>query len=226
MRYVEFDGHRLAYRVSGRGPALVVLSLYRRREDMSPARMLSENYRVFQVAPLGYGYSDRVPGYAGERLAAQVLRVLDHHGVDHFVVWGYSAGGAMALCVARSTSRAVGAIIGGFSPSDLSPGRLRQLDRRLAPDHPSRSLWWWFTEFDWTAEVAAMPCALLFYWGSEDRMMAKPLRRMRGQLDPQGVADFVEVPGLDHAGCNAPTAWESEVVPAAARWLATLGRSS
>jgi pimeloyl-ACP methyl ester carboxylesterase len=156
-RYINFDGHRLAYRTSGQGPALVVLSLDRRRQDMMQARALSDTYQVFQVAPLGYGYSDRVPGYTGDRLAEQVLGVLDYHGVDHFVVWGYSAGGAMALCIAQATRRAVRIVIGGFSPSPLRPGVLRQLDRRLAPDHPSRSLWWWFQEFDWTTELAAMP---------------------------------------------------------------------
>jgi hypothetical protein len=53
----------------------------------------------------------------------------------------YSAGGAMALCIAQSTRRAVGVVTGGFSPSPPTPGVLRQLDRRLDPDHPSRSLW-------------------------------------------------------------------------------------
>jgi len=33
--YVDCDGHRLAYRVSDHGPALVVLNLYRRRQDMA-----------------------------------------------------------------------------------------------------------------------------------------------------------------------------------------------
>jgi hypothetical protein len=84
-------------------PALAVLNLYRRRQDMTQARALSDTCQVFEVAPLGYGYSDRVPGYVGDRLAEQVLRVLDHHDVDDFVVWGYSAGGAMALCTAQST---------------------------------------------------------------------------------------------------------------------------
>jgi hypothetical protein len=217
-RYVDFDGHRLAYRMSGNGPALVVLNLYRRRQDMIQAGMLSATCQVFQVAPLGYGYSDRVPGYAGERLGEQVLRVLDHHGVDHFVVWGYSAGGAMTLCIAQSTRRAVGVVTGGFSPSHLRPGLLRQLDRRLDPDHPSRSLWWWFKEFDWTTELATMPCAQLFYWGSEDRQMAKQLRRLSGQLSLQ-AADFIEIAGLDHAECNTPLALESAVVPPVAEWL-------
>jgi hypothetical protein len=122
--------------------------------------------------------------------------------VDHFVVWGYSAGGAMALCIAQSTRKAVGVVIGGFSPGHLLPGVLRQLDRRLAPDHPSRSLWWWFNEFDWTTELAAMPCAQLFYWGSEVRMMARQLRRLSGQLSH---ADGVGKRGRPNGGGLART---------------------
>jgi pimeloyl-ACP methyl ester carboxylesterase len=121
-----------------------MLYLYRRRADLVQARMLSARWRVFQVFPLGYGYSDRVSGYAGEALADQIGVVLDGHEVDRFVVWGYSKGGAMAACIARGTHRAAGLVCGGFSLDFLTPGRLRQLDRRLRPDHPSRSLWWWF----------------------------------------------------------------------------------
>lgn len=53
---------------------------------------------------VGYGYSERVPGYAGEALADQFLAVLDHHGLDRFVVWGFSAGGAIAASVARGST--------------------------------------------------------------------------------------------------------------------------
>ncbi len=51
-RGLEFDGHHLAYRVTGEGPALVVLSLYRRREDMIQARVLSDRWQVFQIIHL------------------------------------------------------------------------------------------------------------------------------------------------------------------------------
>src|SRR6476659_7820905 len=117
-RHLDFDGHRLAYRVNGDGPALVVMSLYRRREDAVQARILSDRWRVFQIQPLGYGYSERVPGYAGEALAAQVVAVLDRHGVNRFIVWGYSQGGAMAACIARGTRRTAGLVCGAFSILD------------------------------------------------------------------------------------------------------------
>jgi pimeloyl-ACP methyl ester carboxylesterase len=216
--HLDFDGHQLAYRVSGRGPALVVLSLYRRRPDMVQARMLSDRWQMFQIAPLGYGYSERVPGYTGELLPDQILAVLDRHDVDRFVVWGYSAGGAMALSIARATPRAAGLVCGGFTPHFLTPGTMRQLDRRLRPDHPSRSLWWWHNSFDWSDEVSTMSCSRLFYWGSEDRQMAKRLRRTSEQLTLQDV-DFIEFPGLDHGGCSTPESLESPVVPTVADWI-------
>ncbi len=215
---LDFDGHQLTYRVSGRGPALVLLSLYRRSADMIQARLLSDRFQVFQIAPLGFGYSDRVPGYTGERLPEQILAVLDNHDVDRFAVWGYSKGGAMTLSIARATPRAAALVCGGYTPNFLTPGILRQLDRRLAPDHPSRSLWWWHNGFDWNDEVGKMSCARLFYWGGEDRQMAKHLRRTSNQLALQD-ADFIEFPDLDHGDCNTPESLEHPVVPAVADWL-------
>jgi dienelactone hydrolase len=216
--HLDFDGHRLAYRVSGRGPALVVLSLYRRRADMVEARLLSDRLQVFQIAPLGYGYSDRVPGYTGEQLPDQILAVLDRHDVDRFVVWGYSKGGAMTLSIARATPRAAGLVCGGYTPDFLTPGILRQMHRRLPPDNAARSLWSWHTSFDWSGEVSAMSCSRLFYWGSEDRQMARRLRRTSGQLTFQDV-DFIEFPGLDHGGCSTPESMENPVVPTVADWI-------
>ena len=89
---------------------MAVISLYRKRGDMIQAQVLSDRWRVIQIQPLRYGYSQRVAGYAGEVLADQVMAVLDHQRVDRFVVWGYSKGGAMAACIARGTPRTVGLV--------------------------------------------------------------------------------------------------------------------
>jgi pimeloyl-ACP methyl ester carboxylesterase len=214
--HFDFEGHRLTYRISGHGPALVVPHLYRRPADVDQARLLSDRWQVFQIAPVGYGYSDRVPGYAGERLVDQVLAMLDQHSVDRFVYWGNSKGSAMGLCIARATDRIAGLVCGGFAPSPMTPGVVRQLDRRLPPDHASRSLWWWYNNFDWTDELSTMSCARLFYWGSDDRQMATKLREMRSQIPLQDV-DFMEFPGLAHASFTPPV-MEELVVPAVADW--------
>ena len=69
-----------------------------------------------------------------------------------------------------------------------------------------------------------MPCAQLFYWGGNDSQVARQLRRLSKQLSLQD-ADFIEIPGLDHAGCNTPIALESDVVQRVAEWLRRVGPS-
>lgn len=224
-RQLDFDGHRLMYRVSGDGPALVVLSLYRRREDMIQASVLDDRWRIFQIQPLGYGYSERVPGYAGEVLVHQVIAVLDHHGVDRFVVWGYSQGGAMAACIARGTQRAAGLVCGAYSILDHpTDANMRRMDLRLHQDHPSRTLWAWVKRFDWAEELRSMPCPSLFYWGSEDRH-APGLRRTRdllGAPDLLGGQDvaFVEYPGRGHQAGGDPQFLADTVIPLVVDWTA------
>lgn len=218
---LDFDGHRLAYRVCGRGPAVVIVSQYWREDDEVHVRLLSDRWQLFHVTPVGYGKSARVPGYAGQALCDQVVAVLDRHEVSRCAIWGYSAGGAMAACVARATARVSALVCGGFSLFDpLTPGSLRQLDRRLRPDHASRSLWWWVNAFDWGREVAGMSCPCLFYWGSDDRQMARKLRRAQAQLTP-GDVEFVEFAGFDHAACNTREALREHVVPTVAGWLSS-----
>lgn len=219
---VDFDGHRLAYRLSGRGPALVYISQYwRRATDEVHVRLLADRCKLFHITPVGYGMSDRVAGYAGSALVDQVHAVLDRHGSDRFVIWGYSAGGAMAAAVARATPRAAGLVCGGYSlPGPFPQGALRQLDRRLRGDHASRSLWSWVSSIDWHRELAEMRCPRLLYWGSDDRQMASRLRRAEGDVFLQRV-DFIEFTGLDHGACNDTPVLEHRVVPTVADWIAS-----
>jgi pimeloyl-ACP methyl ester carboxylesterase len=223
--YVEFAGHRVAYRVAGDGPAIVILHLYRRREDLIHLRVLSSAYRVFEISPLGYGRSDRAAGYAGEALADQVLAVLGRHRVDRFVVWGYSAAGAMALCIGRTTPQAAAIVCGGYSPIGfLTDTVMRRLDRGLRPDHPSRTLWTHVRSIDWQMEISLLRCPALFYWGSNDRQMASGLRIAREQSELCNL-DFVEFPALDHGAFNEEVTG-TLVIPAVRLWLGeTLGAS-
>jgi pimeloyl-ACP methyl ester carboxylesterase len=220
-RFIDFDGHRVAYRVAGEGPALVVLHLYRRREPLVHLRVLSDRRRVFEISPIGFGRSDRVPGYAGELLVDQVQTVLDEHDVDRFVIWGYSAGGSMAACVARATPRVAGLICGGFALSSApTPGVVRQMEKRLPPDSPSRSQWSWHMRFDRAAEMRSMPFPQFFFWGSEDTslQMAKRLRRIREQFADTDI-DFVEFPGVGHEVGGNEQLLTSLVFPAVTDWL-------
>jgi pimeloyl-ACP methyl ester carboxylesterase len=203
LSFIDFDGHKLAYRKAGSGPALVVLNGYRRRADMPQLRILRDSWHVFQIDPIGYGYSERIPGYAGEALTEQVLAVLDEHAVERFVIWGYSQRGGMAACVARATSRATAMVSGGIALLRvMTPAEQRRGERALRADHPSRPFWRWFMRFDWAAELAAMQCPKLVYFGAEDfGAQGRRLRHDRAQLEAVGV-DVIEFEGLDHALCG------------------------
>lgn len=52
--HVDIDGHRLVYRVAGRGPALVVLRLHRSPREVPQIELLRDRWQVFQMDPLGW----------------------------------------------------------------------------------------------------------------------------------------------------------------------------
>jgi pimeloyl-ACP methyl ester carboxylesterase len=217
-RHVIFDGHRIAYRMGGEGPAIVFLRQNHARLDSPPLRYLRQSYQVLQIDPLGHARSDRPPRYPAETLPDQVLSVLDHHDVDRFVVWGYSYGGALAAAVARATPRAVGLITAAFAL--LSPPSQAYMLRREreAPDNPGEMFYRLFWALDWAPELAAMCCPKLIYFGGEDRgEQGRGLRRTREQLDALGV-DIVELAGFDHRTLGDEDA-ANEVMCTVVDWL-------
>jgi hypothetical protein len=58
-RYVELSGSRIAYRVHGSGPAIVLMKNNRRPLDYPIVEQLSQQFRVLQLHPIGFGASDR-----------------------------------------------------------------------------------------------------------------------------------------------------------------------
>jgi len=107
----------------------------RRPLDYPVAELLSQQVRVLQIHPVGFGASDRPDDYDFGRIGDQVRAVLDHEGIDRFAVWGFSQPGCMSAIVARSTDRADALVMGGVTPigfpTDGDPA-IRKL-RRLRP---------------------------------------------------------------------------------------------
>lgn len=216
----EFAGHRIAYRVAGHGPALVLLKNDRYSTISDELRLLSDRYTVVQISPLGFGRSDRPRDYPREGIHEHVLAVLDHEEVDRFVVWGYSQCGAMAAAVAQATPRAAGMVSGGFSLVDGGPtdARLSHMDREQRVPVAPRAFWHWRKRFDWLDELAAMRCPRLLYVGTEDRLQALGVRRTREALTERGVT-VIEFDGLDHRTCAREPALSTRVVPTVLDWL-------
>ncbi|MBN1319389.1 MAG: alpha/beta fold hydrolase [Thermoleophilia bacterium] len=115
------DGTRVAYDVTGRGPALVLLhGMGKTRRDWRKAGYvdrLKDEYTVIAIDMRGTGDSDmltEVSDYASDKVCADVTAVADACGVGRFGVWGYSFGGTVGKQLAASTDRVVALAVVGI----------------------------------------------------------------------------------------------------------------
>jgi pimeloyl-ACP methyl ester carboxylesterase len=112
------EGVRLHYVRRGRGEAVVLLHgwpgfWYDWRRVVFP---LSEGADVIAPDFRGFGDSDKPEGdarvlYAPDRLAADVLALLDHLGIARFVVVGHDTGAVIAQVLARGVPERVRALV-------------------------------------------------------------------------------------------------------------------
>src|SRR5829696_6414681 len=134
------EGVRLHYVRRGRGEAVVLLHgwpgfWYDWRRVVFP---LSEGADVIAPDFRGFGGSDKPEGdarvlYAPDRLAADVLALLDHLGIARFVVVGHDTGAVIAQVLARGCRSA-----SEPSPCSTRPTRPSATSRRSRP--PSAKL--------------------------------------------------------------------------------------
>jgi hypothetical protein len=219
-RSVDVDGARVAYRIAGEGPVVVLIKNSRHPVDFPVAQLLAGHYRTFQIHPVGFGASERPAGYDFGAIDRQVFAVLDHEGVGNFVVWGFSQTASMAALVARATTRAVALVAGGAElighPSDTE---MRRLERE--PRLPVASLEFWraYRRYDWHHELRSMQQPRLVYLGTGDPRIRK-LRRLAPTLRGCGC-DYLEFDGLDHttAGLSDGAAGGQRTTSAITDWL-------
>ncbi|WP_427888672.1 alpha/beta fold hydrolase [Kribbella sp. GL6] len=200
-RYVELAGARIAYRVSGSGPALVLLKNNRRPLDHAISAYLAERFRVFQVHPVGFGASDRPEVYDFGSIGDQVLAVLDHEGVERFCVWGFSQTACMAAMAARSTSRAHALVMGGVVPIGMvTDAEMRRLEREPRLPRPALEFWRAYRSYDWHHELRCYPGRRVTYMGTADPAFRR-FRKLRPVLEGIGVT-YLEFEGLNHTTCG------------------------
>jgi pimeloyl-ACP methyl ester carboxylesterase len=104
------DGTRIAYDISGAGPALILLhGAGKDRGDwhkLGYVDRLSQQFKVISLDLRGSGESDyltHVEDYRIEKLVADVHAVIQACGVEQFAVWGYSLGGNLARYLAAGS---------------------------------------------------------------------------------------------------------------------------
>ncbi|MFI1937489.1 alpha/beta fold hydrolase [Streptomyces purpureus] len=128
------------YDDDGTGPALVLIHGHPFDRTMwQPQRdAFTATHRVITPDLRGYGATTVVPGITPlSRFAADIEALLDHLGVDRFVLGGLSMGGQIAMeCYRAFPDRIRGLILADTSPAAETPdgkaARVATADRLLA----------------------------------------------------------------------------------------------
>jgi pimeloyl-ACP methyl ester carboxylesterase len=125
VRYLNVDGVRLRYVVTGDGPVLVLLHTLFTEIDLFQRVIpeLAKHFRVYALDFPGHGWSD-IPNvdYSAEYFIATVARFLDAAGVTDATLVGESIGGTIALALAARRHPRVARVV-AVNPYDYYAGR-------------------------------------------------------------------------------------------------------
>jgi pimeloyl-ACP methyl ester carboxylesterase len=148
------DGVRLHYVRRGHGGPVVLLHgwpgfWYDWRRVVVP---LAEEVDVMALDFRGFGDSDKPEGdpkelYTADRLAADVLALLDHLGVGRFVVVGHDTGAVIAQVLARTSPERVSALV-LFNPPHSAIG-----DKPQEPASQRESWYHHFHALPWADQL-------------------------------------------------------------------------
>lgn len=114
------DGTRIAYDVTGHGPALMLLhGAGKTRQDwrkVGYVERLKYDFTVVSIDLRGTGDSDfkvEIADYTIEKLCADVNAVADSCGIQRYLIWGYSFGGNIARYLGAWSDRAIAMAVVG-----------------------------------------------------------------------------------------------------------------
>ncbi len=112
------DGTRIAYEVTGSGPALMLLhgggqtrTSWNERGYVEP---LAKQFTVITVDLRGYGESgapDTAEAYALDRVLEDLIAVADSAGATRFHVWGFGHGATIGRYLAARSDRVISSVL-------------------------------------------------------------------------------------------------------------------
>jgi pimeloyl-ACP methyl ester carboxylesterase len=127
------DGTRIAYDVTGKGPAIILLhGGGHTRQNWRGAgyiERLKSDFTVIAVDIRGNGESDKPTDpayYTIDKMCQDILVVADACGVEHFTIWGFSYGGNIGRYLAAQSERVAKIIIMGIPFGLGASGDFRQ----------------------------------------------------------------------------------------------------
>lgn len=130
------DGVRIRYMAEGEGEPVVLIHGFAVNANLNwrlygVAQKLAKHYRVITFDNRGHGQSDKPhdPSLYGAELVEDVVRLMDHLGVDRAHVAGYSLGGFIALrLMASHPDRLCSAVICAAGWERREGEHMRQLE--------------------------------------------------------------------------------------------------
>jgi len=129
------NGHEIHFQDhGGDGPALVLLHSFLMDGTMFAPQLqrFGAQYRCITVDERGHGGTPARPGFTYWDVAADVLAVLDHLGVDEATIAGTSQGGFVALRVALLAPERVRGLVVMGSSADAEDPQAADSYRQLA----------------------------------------------------------------------------------------------
>lgn len=198
-RYVtSADGTRIAFDVTGSGPALMLLhgGGQNRRiwHEAGYVERLARDFTVITVDIRGNGDSDKpqpASAFAIDKLLADFIAVADAAGAKRFHLWGFSYGANVGRYLAARTTRVASmAYIGiGFGPAADATFRKAILERQIG---------WLTAILDYPpVEPADMKCPTLWIVGTANAGAMASVKEYQSRLAGTPVQlELLE--GLNH----------------------------
>jgi pimeloyl-ACP methyl ester carboxylesterase len=207
MPRVVNKGISIHYRVEGDGPPLVLGHGITDSSNVFYERgyvaALKPKYRLVLIDARGHGQSDKPHdplSYASEKVASDIVAVLDDLGMKTAAHWGYSLGGRYGFALARhALDRVACFVIGGAPATNAS----------AYPAEPGK-------EGPLITAFRAGPDEVIKVWGEEwmipplrERLLANDMAALIAcqQRPQEGFSDVlgtIAVPTLVYAGSADP----------------------
>jgi len=204
--FFDSDGVKIRYTDEGHGQPVVLIHGFMATGDMNwrvngVAKELLKNYRVITLDNRGHGKSDKpieADDY-GEKMAQDVIRLLDHLKIKQAHLVGYSMGGMITLKVAAiAPERMLSGVIGGMGWTPLGPAA-KEREGADGRSLPLRACACAFRQLGTTREeLLAIKVPLTVVIGEDDSLLKRsvePLRQARPDIP------VVVIAGANHITC-------------------------
>ena len=170
------DGTRIAYDVTGSGPAVILLhgggQIRRVWHDIGYVSQLASEFTVVTIDLRGSGESDKPTtksAYAIERMVEDIVAVADAAHLQQFALWGFSYGANIGRYAAIRSDRVTSMVYIGIPFGPAADPTFREIieDRiRSGTAHPVAAAWMAALLDYPPVEPVDMPCPTLWVVGT------------------------------------------------------------